>query len=127
MADRPDVVDLKAMLNAPVGAEMNRAEAAFARTLIVKQAAGIVHHWAFQPITFKLAFDLRYTPDFMVLYTTGIMEFVEVKGFEREDARDKFKQAATQHPWCRWRMVRRVKSTDEFNTIREFYRGGEEL
>jgi len=44
--------------------------------------------------TLKLAKDLRYTPDFMVIDTDGHIWFFETKGFWRDDARAKIKMAA---------------------------------
>jgi len=54
---------------------------------------------AFEAITFKLAHDTRYTPDFIVQRTSGIIECHEVKGFWRDDARVKIKVAASLFPF----------------------------
>lgn len=56
-----------------------------------------------QEITLRLAFDLRYTPDFHTGYYGGSITFWEVKGgFEREDARVKIKMAAAKFPHCQF-------------------------
>lgn len=68
---------------------MNKTEAAFAAELdLWKKAEEIVEYW-FERVTFLLADDLRYTPDFMVLDHAGRFKFYEVKGFMRDDARVK--------------------------------------
>lgn len=61
-----------------------------------------------QEITLRLAFDLRYTPDFHTFYApTDLFTFWEVKGgFEREDAAVKIKMAAARFP--HWQFVKAV-------------------
>ena len=80
---------------------MNRLETAYAGQLALRQRAGEVCWWAFEPITLRLAPRTSYTPDFLVLLADGTIECVEVKALwsdgrvgYRDDARVKLKLAA---------------------------------
>jgi hypothetical protein len=42
--------------------------------------AGSILRWGYQTTTFRLADDLRYTPDFDILRLDGSLLFVDVKG-----------------------------------------------
>lgn len=84
-------------------------ESAYARYLDAQVAAGAVLRWHYEPIKFILAPKTTYSPDFMILYPDGMLEFVEIKGFRREDALVKYKLAAARHPEFSWRMVERAK------------------
>ena len=65
------------------------------------------HPWiGIQNITLKLADDTRLTPDFTYI-ENGAFVFVDVKGFQREDALIKMKVAARQFPWAQFRIVKR--------------------
>jgi len=59
-----------------------------------------------QNITLKLADDTRFTPDFAVL-DRGEMRFIDVKGFQREDALIKIKVAARLFPFAKFLIVKR--------------------
>lgn len=80
--------------------EMNRTESAYAELLHARQLAGEVLKWEFESMTFKLAPDTRYTPDFAVFLATGEMEFVDAKGGGPMDekSRVKVKCAAEKFP-----------------------------
>lgn len=84
---------------------MNKTETAYAGYLELRKMAGEVKEYEFAPVTLKLGHDCRYTPDFLVLLTTGAVEFHEVKGskkkrngktgaYYRDDAIVKIKWAA---------------------------------
>ncbi len=77
---------------------MNKTEAAYAAHLESQRIAGIVEWYAFEAITFKLAADTRYTPDFLVMLADGRLQCHEVKGFWRDDAKVKIKVAAEKFP-----------------------------
>lgn len=79
--------------------EMNKTERAYSEILEGLRLAGKVAWWAFEAVTFKLAADTRYTPDFLVMLPDGEMECHEVKGFWRDDARVKIKVAAAMFPF----------------------------
>jgi hypothetical protein len=60
-----------------------------------------------QNITLKLADDCRFTPDFNYIDPNGRMVFVDVKGFQREDALLKIKFAARQFRWAMFVIVKK--------------------
>lgn len=77
---------------------MNGTEAKMAEYLDQKKAVGEVIAYWFERYTLKLADDTRYTPDFAVLLANGELEFWEVKGFWRDDAKVKIKVAEEMFP-----------------------------
>lgn len=82
---------------------MNKLEAMYAEELNRRKAAGEIVAWWYEGITFKLAPDCRYTPDFLVQLDNGELELHETKGFWKDDARVKIKVAAAKFPlfvWC---------------------------
>jgi hypothetical protein len=81
-----------------VPGEMNSHEAKYAALLEAERLAGRVDSWQFEPMALYLADNLRYHPDFMVIYANGEIEIHEVKGFWRDDAKAKIKVAATAFP-----------------------------
>lgn len=90
---------------------MNRTEAAYAQLLDVRKAASEIAAWWFEGLTFKLAPDLRYTPDFLILFADGSLECHEVKGFMREDAAIKLKLAAQLFPF-KFVLVRKLAARE---------------
>ncbi len=67
---------------------------------------GEIWDYRFEPLKLRLADNTFYTPDYLVVRVTGI-EIVEVKGgFEREDARVKWKTAAERFPWFQFVVAR---------------------
>lgn len=97
----------------PRRGRMNKTEAAYAQHLHALQLAGQIRSWKFEAITLRLADNTRYTPDFLVeadgLLTLPmrVLEFHEVKGFWRDDAKVKFKVAAELFPMFRFVAVKR--------------------
>lgn len=77
---------------------LNKTEAAYAKVLESYKQDGDILDYMFEAYTLKLADNTRYTPDFMVIRKDGTMEFHEVKGFWRDDAKVKIKVAAKQFP-----------------------------
>jgi hypothetical protein len=79
---------------------MNQTESLFASILEQRKAAGEVIRWEFESMTFKIAADCRYTPDFSVWLADGSMEFVDCKGAGPVDekSRVKAKFAAEKFP-----------------------------
>lgn len=65
--------------------------------------------FGFESVKLRLADSTFYTPDFMVRWPTGLVEFHEVKGFLRDDAAVKFKVAAEMFPWATFKMFRKRK------------------
>ena len=86
---------------------MNRTEKEFAEYLQRELDNHKIISFAFEPITLKLAKDLRFTPDFMVHEIDGYITFFEVKGFWRDDALAKIKMASEKFPMFRFVSVKR--------------------
>lgn len=75
---------------------LNKTESRFLDLLKAEQPNKYV---GCQNITFLLAPDLRYTPDFWIAYPDAKLTFWEVKGaFIREDGMVKLKTAAAMFP-----------------------------
>lgn len=85
---------------------MNQTEAKYAAHLLSLKDAGLVYDFAFEGVTFVLANRTRYTPDFLVITQDGSVEFHEVKGYWRDDAKVKIKIAARMFPWFTFRAYR---------------------
>ncbi len=81
--------------------EMNQTETEYeAMWLIPMKLSGEIECYWFESFTLVLGPDCRYTPDFMVMRTDGLLEFHEVKGpYVQEDAWVKFKTAAGRYPF----------------------------
>ena len=95
---------------------MNKIEAAYAEHLWLRQRAGEVRRYRFEPFKLRLAHNTWYTPDFVVEMADDTVECHEVKatwtkgrfagkaGF-REDSRVKIKVAATEYTLFRFLAV----------------------
>lgn len=90
---------------------MNKTEARYADTLTLRKNAGEIEAFWYEAITFKLAPDTRYTPDFMVQLTDGTIELHEVKGFFEDHAKVKVKVAAAMFPFA-FKIVRAKAKKD---------------
>jgi hypothetical protein len=80
---------------------LNKTEAAYELELKEQQQRGEILWYSFEGMTFKLAKDTRYTPDFVVLKANGELECREVKGAKivfQCDAKAKIKIAAELFP-----------------------------
>ncbi len=86
--------------------QMNGMERLWALKFEDRQRAGEILWFAFEAVTFKLAPDTRYTPDFTLMLADGTIEFWEVKGFMEDDAWVKIKVAASLFPF-RFVLVQR--------------------
>lgn len=92
--------------------EMNSTEKRFLDHLTIEKMEGIWTEVHFQPITFHLARDCKYTPDFMTKDNEGRFTFWDTKGtkkngkaFYRDDAIVKMKVAARTFPFFRFVMA----------------------
>lgn len=86
---------------------MNKTESEFA--LLLNDSPTVEVYW-FDAVSLRLGPNLHYRPDFLVLRTSGLVTFAEVKGgFIREDALVKFKAASTRFPNFRWEMWQKTK------------------
>ena len=97
--------------------EMNGTEAKYAWILEGRRLAGEIQRYEFEKITLKLGADCRYTPDFYVVNREGEIEFHEVKGFFRDDAKVKIKVAAENFPF-RFYLARLVKGGWDIEEIK---------
>ena len=70
--------------------------------------------WKFESVTFKIADNTRYTPDFGVFYADGVMEYVDAKGGGPIDPKSvvKVKCAADQFPQFRFVIEQRRAKKD---------------
>ncbi len=78
--------------------EMNQTEARYEAYLKTLLSAGEILWYRFGAITFKLAPDTRYTPDFVVMLQNGELECREVKSIWLGDSKVKIKVAAEMFP-----------------------------
>ena len=93
--------------------KMNTTESAYANRLELFKKAGDIEDYIFEGITFKLADDTRYTPDFLVIRKM-CFECHEVKGFFRDDAKVKIKVASAKFHWFKFVLVKYNKGNWEF-------------
>lgn len=75
---------------------MNGLEAEFEKLFLLQRPHG------FEEITLRIGPDCRYTPDFWVLCDDDVIEFREVKGHWRDDAKVKIRVAAERFPMFRF-------------------------
>lgn len=107
----PAVVTVAPKLPKP---RMNKWETEYSYELEARKQAGEILWWAFEPMKLRLADKTTYTPDFALLITHnlcgvtwGVLQFHEVKGFWRDDARVKIKLAAEMFPFLFVALSRR--------------------
>jgi len=89
--------------------KMNRTEAAYARHLGLLKRAGKIVDYRFEAINLRIGAHLFYRPDFLVIGSDRVVEFHEVKGHWREDARVKIKTVATLYPCFRFLAAKKAK------------------
>ena len=97
---------------------MNKTEAAYGFYLSDRQAKGHIREFKFEAVKLILGNRCSYTPDFMVVRPDGTLEFHEVKGFWRDDARVKIKTAADKFPFV-FIAAKQTKTGWEIETIQE--------
>lgn len=97
-----------------VPGQMNHTEEAYSEALELLKIQGTVLWWRFEAMTFKIAKDTRYTPDFDIFYADGIMEFVDCKSPARIDPASivKVKCCAEQFPQFRFVIEQRLSKKD---------------
>jgi len=101
----------------PVGREMNKLEAQFARHLDLKLLTGEISGYLYEAIKLRLADRTWDTPHFCVFSRDGSIEFYGTKGFMRDDAAVKLKVAAEQYPRFGFCLVTRSKGQWIFTPI----------
>lgn len=103
---------------------MNKTEQLYSVCLDDQKALGQILDWQFESVTFKLAKDTRYTPDFVVLLPDGTLECREVKGFWEDDARVKIKVAADKFWWFRFCGIKPIPKKNGGGWEREDFGNG---
>lgn len=111
----PDNKPLKSKADDPYKSKMERQ---YAWHLAELQGAGKIAYWAYEPVTLVIVDAggnrCRYTPDFLVVWNTGLpilrVEYVEIKGYLREAARLRFLAARERYPFWKFTMLRKSKS-----------------
>lgn len=88
---------------------MNKTEQEYAAQLDVRKLANDIRWWGFECLKLKLADKCHFTPDFMVVLSSGEIEFVDTKGHVEDDAAVKIKTAAVMFPMFHFVMERKVK------------------
>lgn len=88
---------------------MNKWESQYAMNLHCELLGGMISHWGFETVKIRLAKRTWYTPDFFII-RDGKVEFHEVKGHWRDDARVKTKVAAEQCRWATFYIVTKDKN-----------------
>jgi hypothetical protein len=78
--------------------QMNKTEASYGDHLELLKHTGKVAWYKFECMKFRLADNTFYTPDYIVMRSTGELEAHEVKGHWEDDARVKIKIAADMYP-----------------------------
>lgn len=86
---------------------VNKWEMMYSYELMQRKLNGEIQWFGYESIKLRLAKATTYTPDFVVVLPDGRVEFHEVKGFWRDDARVKIKVAAELFPWARFVVVTR--------------------
>lgn len=92
---------------------MNKTEMAYAEYLRLLIAAKQIKRFDFEPEKLRLADSTYFIPDFRVIKMDDTVEFHEVKGFWRDDARVKIKVAAEMHPYV-FKAVKKNKGGWEY-------------
>lgn len=93
--------------------EMNQTEARYVRDVLEpERASGSIVFWAYESVKLRLGANLHLTPDFIVIRADGGVEFRDPKGFVEEDARAKFKMAASLYPHFRFMLARKRAKKD---------------
>ena len=92
---------------------MTKVEAEYGMILESMKRRHEIVDWQFEGITFRLADDCRYTPDFFVIVTLHplLLRFVETKGKHIwDDSKVKFRVAKEKYPWAEWCMWQKKSS-----------------
>lgn len=99
---------------------MNNTERRYANVLFTKKLAGEIQDYRYEAMTLILGPSNRYTPDFAVVMPDGELQIHEVKACYfhkgrqqlvmncRDDALQKWKDAALAFPWFRFFLVGEV-------------------
>jgi hypothetical protein len=79
---------------------MNKGETRYAQILTARQAAGLVSAWWYEGMSWRLADETHYRPDFVVLLPDGALELHEVKAASGDSD-----FGATPEAWVKLKVV----------------------
>lgn len=84
--------------------EPNKTELRFEREYLEEmKRSGAIREYRFEAVKLRLADRLTYSPDWMIVFADGRVEFVEVKGaYIYEDGAMKLKMVAEKYPEFRF-------------------------
>lgn len=83
----------------------SQKEARYYDSLKLLQKAGHVVGF-FRQVPFDLPGGIKYRTDFLVFYSSGDCEAVEVKGFETPEWKIKHKQVLELYPWVTLKVIK---------------------
>ncbi len=126
--DYTQIAKPKATGHIPVPKGMNKTEQQYAAHLELQKAAGAILWYAYEPLTFKLAHDCRYSPDFAVLMADHTIALIDTKAGIRskagastylceEDSKIKIRVAARLFPFFKWSIAYKDKRTGEWTEV----------
>lgn len=98
---------------------MNRGERRYAAYLDALCAAGTVSVWYYEPLSWRLADNTHYRPDFLVILADGSVELHEVKG-RKSQRRSKRGELVGQPFWAQedsWLKLKIVAEIIPFGLI----------
>lgn len=78
---------------------MNKTESRYAQYLDSQLAAGLICNWWFEKLAVRIGERGFWHPDFLVHFSTGLLELHDTKGFVEDDALVKAKAAAEMLPF----------------------------
>lgn len=115
---RKGVKQVPARASHPDGDRLNGLEAQYAiRLEDMKRNGEIVEYWI-HPGALRLGTTRRrYEPDFLVQFKDRL-EYHETKGFMREDAREKIRDAAREYWTIKFVLVRQVRGAWKFEEVK---------
>jgi hypothetical protein len=86
--------------------EMNGTERKYAETVLEpRKLAGEIVDYQFESVTLKLGKDTRWTADFFVMYPDGLLEFVDVKGGQRDEQAERVKIRLASEKFYMFRFI----------------------
>jgi hypothetical protein len=76
----------------------NKWERQYAALLDLQLASGMIAEWLYESDVLVAAGGTKYKPDFRVTYTTGLVEYHEVKGYTRSRDAVRMRECAAVSP-----------------------------
>lgn len=107
-AEQPKVIAAAVkgtVVNQRIPRYRSNLEVEYAGILEMRRRAGEIREFGYERIKLRLPGDVFYTPDFDALMLDGYVELHECKGFLRESARNKLRQAIELYPGFHWFIV----------------------